>query len=196
MTRETHSSGGFFIALITLNTFITKYLINYNLGYALLSIIIFFYTSYVGSLFPDIDMKSSFISKRHPFISRLFGRRFRHRGFTHSLICVFIIFFAFQVFIKTSNNNIIVLSMCYGFLLGYISHLFLDLLTKEGIELFYPIKANISIFFIKTNSNGEKYFNRILKFLTALTLIYSFYIISKNVFDVNLLDLLKIKSLT
>lgn len=195
MTKPTHSSGGFLIALITLNAFIMKYLIKYNISYGLLSIAIYFYASHIGSLFPDIDMKNSFISKSHPIVHRIFGKRFRHRGFTHSLLAMIILYIFIKKFIEISNNDIIILSICYGFFVGYASHLILDLITKEGIELLYPLKKNISIFFIKTNSSGEKIFNKFLKLIILICIIYNIFLITKNVFHVDILNHLGLNKL-
>lgn len=192
MTKQTHSSGGFLIALITLNAFIMNYLIKYNISYGLLSIAIYFYASHIGSLFPDIDMKGSFISKSHPLIHKIFGKRLRHRGFTHSLLAMIILYIFIKNFIQISNEDIIIISMCYGFFIGYASHLILDLITKEGVELLYPFKINISIFFIKTNSNGEKIFNKFLKFIILMYIFYNIYLITKNVFHVDILNYLSL----
>lgn len=187
MTKNTHTSGGIFIALIGLNYFITKYLRDYNLLYSVLLIGIYFYVANIASSFPDIDIKSSYISKRHPFIARVFGKKMRHRGFTHSLLFVFILYFVLKYFILLSNNNIVIITISLGFLLGYSSHIFLDLLTSEGVELFYPLMFNVKILPIKTNSKGEKYFHKILKFIILLLVLYNFYIISKNEFNLDLL---------
>ena len=120
MTKETHSSGGFLIALIALNSFTENFLINYNIYYKIFLIVIYFYFANLGSLFPDIDLKSSFISKRHPFIAKHFGRHFRHRSFTHSLICVLILFLICKILISISSLNVAIISICYGFLFGFI----------------------------------------------------------------------------
>ena len=40
MTKETHSSGGFLIALIALNSFTENFLINYNIYYKIFLIVI------------------------------------------------------------------------------------------------------------------------------------------------------------
>ncbi|MEG1002581.1 MAG: metal-dependent hydrolase [Clostridium sp.] len=191
MTKETHTSGGFFIALLALNSFTAKYISNYDLYYKIFLIIIYFYSANLGSLFPDIDMKSSFISKRHPFIAKHFGKRLRHRGITHSLIFLFTLFLLFKVLISISSFNIVVITISYGFLFGYTSHLLLDLLTKEGIELFFPLKTNIKIFFIKTGSKGEKIFYNFLKGITFLLIVYNIYLILNNQFHFDILIFLK-----
>ncbi|AIY82530.1 hypothetical protein U729_1934 [Clostridium baratii str. Sullivan] len=192
MTKETHSSGGFLIALIVLNSFIENFLINYNIYYKIFLIVIYFYFANLGSLFPDIDLKSSFISKRHPFIAKHFGRHFRHRSFTHSLICVLILFLICKILISISSLNVAIVSICYGFLFGYISHLLLDLLTKEGIELFFPLKTNIKVFFIKTGSKAEKIFYKVLKVIVVFFVFYNIYIILNNYYHIDIFKNIKL----
>ncbi|MBP1890544.1 inner membrane protein [Clostridium moniliforme] len=192
MTRETHSSGGFLIALTTLNPFIEKFLIGFNKSYILLLMFVYLYSCHIGSFSPDIDMKSSYISKRHPLLSKYFGSKFKHRGFTHSLLFLIILFLICKILITKTNENVLVITICYGFLVGYISHLILDLITKEGIELLYPIKFNFKIFFIKTNSNGEKYFNKVLKLFIFVLVIYNIFILSKNLFNFDIVTYLNL----
>ncbi|EGT5063775.1 metal-dependent hydrolase, partial [Clostridioides difficile] len=64
-----------------------------------------------------------------------------------------------------------------GFIIGYLSHLCLDLITKEGIELFYPITINISLLPIKTNSKTEKFISKLLNFIVIFLIGYQFYIL-------------------
>lgn len=177
MTKQTHSSGGVLLALIGLQYFINTYLTECSLPYSIVLIGLYFYSSYIGSLLPDIDMKSSFISKRHPLLSKHFGKKCRHRGFTHSLLFLFLLSKGCELLVLVGQNNIVFISVSTGFLLGYLSHLVLDLLTKEGIELFFPCKINFKLLPIKTNSKPERYFNRILNFLVLMLILYNFYII-------------------
>jgi len=65
--------------------------------------------------------------------------------------------------------------LCYGFWFGYASHIFLDLFTHQGVELLFPLKININFLNLKTNSIGEKIFNKILKILYLLPLSYYIY---------------------
>ncbi len=39
------------------------YLVKYDIAYKIVLIIIYIYFAYLGSLFPDIDMRGSYISK-------------------------------------------------------------------------------------------------------------------------------------
>lgn len=184
MTKETHSTGGVCIALIMLNYFITEYLIPYNLAYKVFLIALFFHFSYIGSLFPDIDQRKSSISQMYPFLSKHFGSKCRHRGFTHSFLFLALVYAIFYTILYISNFNIILLSIFFGFLCGYLSHLALDIITSEGIELLFPWKANIKIAKIKTGSKLEKLVNKLIKFINLLLLVYNIYLISYSVFGI------------
>jgi len=175
MTKQTHESGGFLIGVITIYPMILKNLNNYLLIYQLLLIILYFRAVNIGSLFPDIDLKSSYISKRYPLISKSLGKKFKHRGFTHSLLCLIVLYIVYIFFIYISNWNVVIEILCYGFWFGYASHIFLDLFTHQGVELLFPLKININFLNLKTNSIGEKIFNKILKILYLLPLSYYIY---------------------
>lgn len=77
----------------------------------------------------------------------------RHRGFTHSLLSL--VLFSTIVYIGTSEFN---LHEAYtGFVIGYVSHLALDIVTTQGIELFFPLKKNIRLpLGIRTNGVVEQ----------------------------------------
>lgn len=176
MTKQTHSSGGFFIATFSIYPFIIRFIENYNLPYKLLLIFLYFHFADLGSAFPDIDLKSSYVSKRYPLLSKYFGKRFRHRGFTHSIIFLLILGIGCLFINYISQFNIVVHSITFGFYVGYGSHIILDLFNPQGVELFYPCKINFKLLNIKTNSTFEKIFNGILNLFSALLLIY--YLIS------------------
>lgn len=175
MVKETHTKGSYIFSLLALPFIFNKYLSNYESIYKAILIFIYVYFSYVGSLFPDIDMKNSYISKIFPKIYRFLGSKFRHRGITHSLIFVYLLCSLFSIIVHHSENNIVFICLFSGFIVGYLSHLCLDLLTKEGIELFYPISINFSILPIKTSSKSEKIFCKILNFIFIFLLAYRFY---------------------
>ena len=123
-------------------------------------------------------MKGSYISKRFPIIHKLFGKRFRHRGFTHSLLFVGIIAFIGNTITISSNDNIVFTCIFSGILAGVISHILLDIITKEGVELFYPVEINFSILPIKTSSKTEKNFNKFLSLVVVFLIGYRFYLIT------------------
>lgn len=122
----------------------------------------------IGALLPDIDSKSSIISKT-PFFNLIspFFHHFVHRGWTHTLWFAMIpLFFVYELmtryswaglhfvfshpqwadmfwqnFWKTSfaGFNGILLSFCLGIFIGIILHLITDNLSYNGICFFYPL---------------------------------------------------------
>lgn len=188
MTKETHSTGGVCISLIMLNTILSLFLFPYDLAYKILLIALFFHFSYIGSLFPDIDQRKSSISQMYPFLSKHIGSKCRHRGFTHSLLCLSLIVLTLYIVLNISNFNIILLIISIGFIAGYISHLILDFLTSEGIELFYPWKTNFKIAKIKTGSKTEKIINKVLKIFNLLLIICNIVLILSDILGINILS--------
>ncbi|WP_420896034.1 metal-dependent hydrolase [Candidatus Nardonella dryophthoridicola] len=79
----------------------------------------------------DIDHKNSYISNILFFKINKF---LKHRDYTHSLFS-FIIFNIIirNLFIKFLNKNFFYIY--YGMLIGYLSHIILDLFTPMGINL-------------------------------------------------------------
>ncbi|MGF7059035.1 metal-dependent hydrolase [Brassicibacter mesophilus] len=77
----------------------------------------------------------------------------RHRGFTHSLLGLTI--FSTIVYIGTSEFNLHEAHI--GFIIGYVSHLALDIITTQGIDLLFPSKKNIRLpLGIRTNGTIEQ----------------------------------------
>lgn len=177
MVKETHTKGGYIFALLAFPYLYKTFLNNYSVFYKAILLLIYTYFAYIGSLYPDIDMRGSYISKRYPIIYKYFGSRFRHRSFTHSLIFISLLAYGFNFLIKSTDSNIVFICVSCGFLVGYLSHLVLDLLTKEGIEIFYPITINFSFLPIKTNSKTEKLICKALNFIVIFLLGYRFYIL-------------------
>ena len=167
MTKETHSKGGYIVGLLLLPYIYNTFLMGYNLPYRIVLLFIYAYFTHFGSLLSDIDMRGSYISKRFPIMYKIFGKKFRHRSFTHSLIFVGLIAFIGDVVIIFS-----------GLLAGVISHICLDLITKEGVELFYPVGINFSILPIKTSSRTERNISKVLNLLVVFLIGYRFYLIT------------------
>lgn len=177
MVKETHIKGGYILSLLALPFINDKYLYEYNIIYKLILIFIYIYFSYFGSLFPDLDMRGSYISKRFPTIYKKFGSKLTHRGLTHSLVFIYALCYLFNLLVKYSSNNVVFICLSSGFIVGYVSHILLDIITKEGIQLFYPICVNISLLPIKTSSKTEKIIYKILNFIFIFLLGYKFYIL-------------------
>lgn len=178
MTKETHSKGGYIVGLLLLPYIYNTFLMGYNLPYRIVLLFIYAYFTHFGSLLSDIDMRGSYISKRFPIMYKIFGKKFRHRSFTHSLIFVGLIAFIGDVVIISSNDNIVFTCIFSGLLAGVISHICLDLITKEGVELFYPVGINFSILPIKTSSRTERNISKVLNLLIVFLIGYRFYLIT------------------
>lgn len=177
MVKETHAKGGYLFALLALPFIDNEYLSNYESVYRFILLIIYMYFSYIGSLTPDIDMRSSCASKTFPNIYKLFGCRFRHRSFTHSIVFLYLLCYFSNIILKYTDNNIVFISSFSGLIIGCFSHIILDLFTKEGVELLYPIDINFSLMPIKTNSKTEKLICKVLYFIVIFLLGYRFYIL-------------------
>lgn len=83
-----------------------------------------------AALLPDIDTDSSKLGKR----AKIFSMFFQHRGFFHSLTALLLFSFIFFYAFKEFNYTI-------AFVIGYGSHLLLDMLNISGIALFYPLSS-------------------------------------------------------
>lgn len=178
MTKETHSKGGYIVGLLILPYIYDNFLNHYNLSYRIVLLFIYGYFTHFGALLSDIDMRGSHISKRFPLIYKIFGKRFRHRGFTHSLIFIGLIALIGEFVTTSSNDNVVFTCIFSGILAGVISHICLDLITKEGVEIFYPVEINFSILPIKTSSKTERNIGKILSLLVVFLIGYRFYLIT------------------
>jgi membrane-bound metal-dependent hydrolase YbcI (DUF457 family) len=105
-----------------------------------------------GSLLPDIDTKTSSLGRW--FVFRPLQVAFSHRGITHSLLFLAILSLGFWYFLPLGFE---------GFVLGYGSHLFLDLLTIKGIPLFWPITQKFGGF-----CRTGRMFDKILFIISSL----------------------------
>ena len=177
MVKETHTRGGYLFGLLYLPFIYNKYLSNYEPIYRFILLIIYIYFAYFGSLTPDIDMRGSFASKTFPKIYKILGSKFRHRSFTHSLLFLYLLCHLSTIILKYTDNNIIFISSFSGLIVGCFSHMILDLFTKEGVELLYPIGINFSLLSIKTSSKAEKLVCKILNFIIIILLGYRLYLL-------------------
>ena len=88
MTAATHQRGGLLCGLITHQLFIAPLYAEANTFSKLFIITLYCVATTVGSLLPDIDMKSSQMGKLLPFISKFISAHFKHRTLTHSLLSI------------------------------------------------------------------------------------------------------------
>jgi len=151
MLFRTHLAFSFLIGLYLIDILKIK-------NQILFMIILLFF-----SIFPDIDESSSKIFKKlKPFsyLAVLFG----HRNIFHTIYFPIAIALALLIF------KLKILS--YAVLIGYSLHLFLDLITKKGITLFYPLTKKRIKGFIKVGSLIENLIFIVLIVLIACKLLF------------------------
>lgn len=129
MTFPNHIAGGIvftgtFCSLFNVNIFDNPYSIGLTV---------------FASILPDIDHTKSIIGKIFFPLSKWLSVKYGHRTITHSLSFFLgitsIAFFSEKVFLNSTAYSLI-----FGFAL--MSHLVLDMLTVQGIPLFYPFARN------------------------------------------------------
>ena len=111
------------------------------------------------SVFPDVDEGSSKVFKKlRPFsyIAALLG----HRKIFHTVYFPIAFFFVLFVF------DLRLISVAV--LVGYLLHLFLDLITKKGLALFYPISQKRVRGFVKVGS----FFENLVFFMILILIGY------------------------
>lgn len=156
MRYQTHMTGGLLIGVSSLNLVADK--LNLNSDIASFEGMVFITGAVIGSLFPDIDHRGSYLGRKAKITSTITNALFGHRGITHSPIAmgafVFFLYLLSKLFIVTSP---FIKLWFIGFFLGILSHIFLDMLTKGGVPLLLPFtKKRISLTKMKTGSMGEK----------------------------------------
>lgn len=116
----------------------------------------------VGALLPDICHTGSKIGKRLPIVSKLMNTVFGHRTFTHSLLFLFIVGILMNEVVSSDGVKA-------GLIVGMVSHYVLDMATKNGIQLFFPIRLTVRFpVTMRTGSKGEA-------FVFSLLALFSFY---------------------
>ncbi len=151
MQFRTHLALAFLFGLFYLE------LIGYSLAEGGLILLLFL----LGALLPDIDHFSSWLNNKLK-ITKLLALFLQRRGIMHSLFFAVLLFFVIGLFWEFTYATAI--------LLGYLSHLLGDLLTKDGLRLFQPFgQLKISGFF-KTGKLFEKFIFILLIVLIVLKL--------------------------
>lgn len=179
MTKETHSDGGLLAGLMTVPVLLNSSNIELSGVDTIKVLCIYLFAAYFGGLLPDIDMKGSYVSKSMPIVYILFGKKHKHRGFTHSILAIVIMLVGSIVLTYLSGKDMVIAAFLFGLTVGCLSHIVLDLLTIDGVKLFYPSNKDISFYNIKTSSKREKKFRNFLKIAIWIFLGFNIHIILK-----------------
>lgn len=100
------------------------------------------------SILPDIDMIKSKAGRHLQPFSNVFSFVFRHRGFLHSFIFAAIVYFGIRYLLSPE--------IAAAAAIGYLSHIILDALTKEGVMPLSPLSRLRLRGFVKTGGILEK----------------------------------------
>lgn len=85
---------------------------------------------------PDIDTTESAIGAMVWPLANFLESKFSHRGLTHSfLFCGFLIAIAYWICSQYLSPDI-----AYAFAIGLLSSIFGDCFTKQGVQLFWPLR--------------------------------------------------------
>ena len=124
MTAPNHIAGGIVITG----------LFGSFLGVNLLASPYYIATAVLAAQLPDIDHTKSIIGRICYPIAKVLNRRYGHRTITHSFAALILLTAIVAATTEGAYSTI--------FFLAYASHLVLDMLTIQGIPLFYPIARN------------------------------------------------------
>ena len=105
--------------------------------------ILFVILAVIGSALPDLDHPNSKLGRKVKIVAYLF----EHRGFTHGLFILVPLLFFSLYYMQTVN--------AYALLIGYVSHIAIDMLTVEGIMPLHPISKFRLSGFVRTGHVGE-----------------------------------------
>lgn len=113
-------------------------------------------TSVIGSLLPDIDEPNSFIGQKIRPISLIIKATAGHRGAFHTPFLMLVIDFLLLFLVSYLDLSAASMQTVYwailGMSVGWLSHLFMDALTSNGICFLWPFsKKKFSLMKLKTN---------------------------------------------
>lgn len=89
----------------------------------------------IASLFPDIDNPSAPVGFILKPIAKVINRRYGHRTITHT---IWALLFSTLILYTCHFHALI-------WFFGYLSHLILDMVTLQGVPLFYPVFKNACV---------------------------------------------------
>ena len=119
----------------------------------------------IGAVLPDVCHGGSKIGRALPLVSKVINVLFGHRSFTHSFLFLLIIGALMNSFV--SNE-----SVTAGILVGMVSHLVLDMATKNGIKLLFPFKVRVR--FPVTTRTGGTVESVVLAALSVLSVYFGY----------------------
>jgi inner membrane protein len=116
------------------------------------TVIIAVLANLIGGVTPDIDQPTAPLWKNLP-VGKYFGKLFDklsggHRFITHSLIGVVAIsylIYLLLMFLHPIMNSVNIDIVWWAFVIGILSHLIMDTLTKEGVPWLLPVPIKFGL---------------------------------------------------
>jgi len=154
MNKYAHLVGGFTFGLLFSNIVLEKVATMTGSEMPIIAVTAIVVVSSIGAcLIPDIDHRSSSISKKHPIISKVVRVFAGHRELTHAPLLYIILG---SLLLGLTSQVPLALHEIYtyvviGCFIGILSHLTLDAMTKSGIHILYPFsKMRFNILRLQT----------------------------------------------
>jgi endonuclease YncB( thermonuclease family) len=133
-----------------------------------------------ASVLPDVDHPKSPFGHRLGSLSENLDRFFGHRSFMHSLLALILVTVLLGLPLWLVSGSPLLATAVF---VGYGSHLFADMMTLGGVQLFWPSRARAVFpgrdeYRVAPGSGSERVFVTV-----ALVLALLFYPVSKAGFD-------------
>lgn len=147
MTGRTHDLAAF-TSLVIAIAYVPQ-VPHMNLATAVVA----FGMNFVGGLFPDIDQPTSDFwdnFRLGPYVAKIICPIFGgHRNISHSLVGIVVIgtlmdivlYFVSKIILLNLDTEVI----WWSFMIGYLSHLVIDLFTKDGLPILWPVQWKFGI---------------------------------------------------
>lgn len=119
----------------------------------------------IGAVIPDICHGGSKVGRAFPVVSKVINVLFGHRSFTHSLLFLVLMSILMNSFVTNE-------SVTAGILVGMVSHLVLDMATRNGIKLLFPLKIRVR--FPLTTRTGGTVESLVLAALSLLSVYFGY----------------------
>jgi inner membrane protein len=153
--------------LLVASTIVSSPIIEYIKYYIDINYI-FYIGIFLGSILPDIDEPNSILGKKFFFLSYYINRFFGHRGVTHNLIFILLLF----VIGVLSNIDILI-----AITLGMAIHILTDAITYQGIKgSLYPLTSRNYKFVILPDILRFKVGGSIEYLLVVFMCLYHIYL--------------------
>jgi inner membrane protein len=121
----------------------------------------------IGALLPDLDSQTSALGRLLPFVSRRLEARLGHLQEWHTLAA-----YALVALLTAPLILLIDVQAWYLISLGFLSHLVIDMLTPQGIMLFWPLtRTHYNVFrgFVnRPGSQSERWLAATLAFTATI----------------------------